>query len=105
MNSVGGIFHQRNNAWEAADALVYAGVAAESLRVETLPRSLIDVLGPLGVPSEAITEYERDVVPGDVLLVVTTDRLPAEAIANEIAHAGGLVVEYGRAPTTGKEIR
>ncbi|HVC32454.1 MAG TPA: hypothetical protein VNL16_02985 [Chloroflexota bacterium] len=98
MISVGGIFHQRSDAQQVADALVLAGVDPGSIRFEVLPRPLTDVLGPLGIPGEAIREYERHVVPGDILLFVNTEALPAAAVANEIARVGGLVVQLGHAP-------
>lgn len=98
--SVGGIFHQRSDAQQVADALVLAGVEPESIRFEVLPRSVADVLGLLGIPPEAVRQYERHVVPGDIFLVVTSDALPANAIANEIARAGGMVVELGHTPTS-----
>ncbi len=98
MVSVGGIFHQRADAKQCADALALAGVEPDSIRSEILPRSLEDVLGPLGIPAEAIREYERHVVPGDILLLVNTDALPSDTIANEIARSGGLVVQVGYAP-------
>lgn len=105
MNAVGGIFHRRADAQQAADALVLAGVSGGSLRYELLPRPLVATLGPLGVPADAIDVYARDVAPGDILLTVNTDRLPAAAIATEIARVGGLVVEFGHAPSTGLELR
>lgn len=98
MTSIGGIFHQRSDAQQVADALTLAGVEPGSIRFEVLPRSLVDALGPLGIPREAVREYERHVVPGDILLFVNTEALPAAAIANEIARVGGLVVQAGRAP-------
>lgn len=98
MASVGGIFHQHADAEQVADALTLAGVEPESIRFDEIPRSLVDVLGPLGIPGEAIEEYERDVLPGDILLVVNTEALPAEAIVNEIDRVGGLTVEFGRTP-------
>ncbi len=101
MAAIGGIFHQRADAQQAADALTLAGVSPESIRFAVLPRSPIDVLGPLGIPSEAIADYEWEVGPGDILLTVTSDALPDASIAHEIAHAGGLVVQFGRAPAGG----
>ncbi|HEX5415889.1 MAG TPA: hypothetical protein VFZ25_09490 [Chloroflexota bacterium] len=100
MLAVGGVFHQRSDAQQAADALGLAGVDASAFRFQVLPRShsLVDVLGPLGIPEEAIHLYERHVNPGDILLVVTTDALPPEAIANEIARVGGLVARPGHYP-------
>ena len=98
MVSVGGIFHLRADAQKVADALALAGVEPGSIRYEVLPKSLEDALGPLGIPIEAIREYERHVTPGDILLFVNTDALPVEAIANEIARCGGLVVQVGYTP-------
>lgn len=98
MIAVGGIFHQRSDAQQAADALSLAGVQPGAIRFEILPRSLIDVLGPLGIPNDAIQSYERHVVPGDILMIVTTNALPADSIANEIARVGGLVVRSGHHP-------
>lgn len=95
MVSVGGIFHQRADAQKCVDALMLAGVERESIRTEALRRSLEDVLGPLGIPTEAIREYERQVVPGDTFVFVNTEALPAEAIVNEVARTGGLVVQAG----------
>lgn len=98
MASVGGIFHRRVDAQRAADALTLAGVEPRAVRFEEIPVSLVDALGPLGIPIESIGEYERDVIPGDILLLVNTVALPSSAIVNEIGRAGGLVVEFGRTP-------
>ncbi|MGH2461085.1 MAG: hypothetical protein ACRDIY_19685 [Chloroflexota bacterium] len=98
MVSVGGIFHRRADAQQVADALTLAGVEPGSIRDEEIPTSLVDVLGPLGIPHQAIAEYERAVVPGDILLIVNTEALPAMAIVNEIGRVGGLSIEFGRAP-------
>lgn len=97
--AVGGIFHERADAQQVADALVLAGVESGSIRFIVLPSSLVDVLGPLGIPAEAVAEYEQHVDPGDIFLTVNSDALPAVSIANEIAQGGGLVVEYGWAPS------
>ena len=100
MVAVGGIFHGRSDAQKAAEALGLAGVNRDAIRFEVLPRSssLVNVLGPFGIPEEAIHLYEHHVNPGDTLLVVTTNALPPEAIANEIARVGGLVVREGHYP-------
>jgi len=105
MASVGAFFHRREDAQLAADALALAGVEKHEIRYEVMPRSLDDVLGPLGIPSETIQEYERNVEPGDVLMLVTTDSLPAVSIANELGRGGGLVVELGWAPASEPGLR
>ena len=100
MRPVGGVFHQRADAQQAADALALAGVEPDELHYQVLPRSksLANVFGPLGIPEPAIPEYERWIEAGDILLVVATEALPPDAIANEIARAGGLVVREGYYP-------
>lgn len=100
MASVGGIFHLRSDAQQVADALTLAGVEPGSIRFEVLPQSLVDALGPLGIPDEAVREYERHVIPGDILLFVNSEALPETAIANEIARVGGLVIELGHTPAS-----
>jgi hypothetical protein len=100
MVAVGGVFHRRSDAQQTADALGLAGVEPDAIRFQVLPRSasLVDVLGPLGIPEEAIHLYERQINPDDILLVVTSNALPPVAIANEIARVGGLVIREGHYP-------
>lgn len=95
---VGGIFHRREDALQVAEALILAGVERDSIHLDLLPHPLSDVLGPLGIPEEAIEEYETQVTPGDSLLIVITEALPAEAIANEVGRGGGLVIQFGYTP-------
>ena len=99
MASVGGLFHRREDAEQVADALILAGVEASAIRFDVLPDSIVDALGLLGIPEEAIREYLRQVVPGDILLAVNTRSLPEETIVNEIGRNGGLAVQLGRAPS------
>lgn len=98
MASVGGIFHERSDAQQVADDLTLAGIEPGSIRYVEIPRSLVDVLGPLGIPSEALAEYERNTQPGDILMIVTSNALPATTIINEIGRRGGLTIEMGWAP-------
>ncbi|HLH71844.1 MAG TPA: hypothetical protein VKX96_01070 [Chloroflexota bacterium] len=105
MAAVGGVFHRRDDAQLAVDALTLAGVEPGEIRFEILPRSLVDVLGPLGIPAEAVWEYERNINPGDVLMLVNSEALPAVSIADEIARRGGLVLEFGWAPASEPGVR
>jgi hypothetical protein len=97
--AVGGIFHQSADAQQAADTLVRTGVDPGSIRFTELPDSVSDALVQLGIPAEAVEAYERNVVPGDILLTVNSEAVPPVAIANEIGRLGGLVVEFGWAPS------
>jgi hypothetical protein len=96
--AVGGLFHRNADAEQAASALLLAGVARDAIRYVDLPDPVGNALGPLGIPREALAEYERRVQPGDVLLIVQSDALPGDALAEAIAAAGGLVVRAGRTP-------
>lgn len=96
---VGGIYHRQADAQQAVDGLILAGVEPGAFRFTPIPRSVEDVLAPLGIPHVAIGEYERQARPGDILLTVNTDALPAASVANEIARTGGLVIQLGQAST------
>ncbi|HLG50824.1 MAG TPA: hypothetical protein VKY56_04205 [Chloroflexota bacterium] len=101
MEAVGGAFHRCEDARQAMAALIQAGVAPDAIRWEVFPPVMENLLGLLGIPAEALEVYTRGIAPGDVLLVITTDALPAAVIADEIARWGGMVIRAGQMPTVG----